>query len=150
MTSRDETSLELFKVPCLVVHLDLQSIDLKELGAFLRLVVALVGSGGVGQISQKLLVLSIEARVLKWMQTFASLVYSFLSSHSLANFKFVFALSRYSMGDWALVDEMECQLTYLIFSLHKGIFGRLVELLEDINLDWTTLSTPNVIQDTVD
>lgn len=61
MTPQDETSLELFEVPCLVVHLDLQSIDLKELGALLRLVVALVGSGSAGQISQKLLVMSIGA-----------------------------------------------------------------------------------------
>ena len=55
---RDEINLELFKVPCLVVHLDLQSINLKELGAFLRLVIALVGGSGVCQISQELLVLS--------------------------------------------------------------------------------------------
>ena len=31
----DETNLEFFKVPRLVVHLDLQSIYLKELGTFL-------------------------------------------------------------------------------------------------------------------
>jgi len=58
MAPVDETHLELFEVPCLVIHLDLQSINLEELSTFLRLVIALVGSSGVGQISKKLFLIS--------------------------------------------------------------------------------------------
>ena len=35
MMPQDETNLELFEVPRLVVHLDLQSVNLEELGTFL-------------------------------------------------------------------------------------------------------------------
>ena len=43
------------------------------------------------------------------------------------------------------IDSTGSYDTYLVFRLHQGILGRLVELLEGINLYGTALPTSNIV-----